>query len=219
VSLPQIDGTFSGAWYDPTHRGEGFVLEVLEDARAVVYWFTYDSAGRQRWMIGIGEVAGERVVFDEMLDSRGGRFGAGFDPDDVVLETAGSLSITFQNCSAALANYSIDNVGGSLELTRLTNVHGYRCDGAETPPESDLSGSWYDPTHSGEGFVLEQISATEAVVFWFSYDSQGEQAWFFNTGTVDGGRITFPDLLQPIGGGFGPTTRTTCSCNPGGRWN
>ena len=54
-----------------------------------------------------------------------------------------------------------------------------------------------------EGFALQQVSATEAVVFWFSYDANGEQAWFFNTGTVDGGRITFPDLLQPVGGGFG----------------
>jgi hypothetical protein len=203
TSLPQVDGTFSGAWYDPTHRGEGFVLEVLQDARAVVYWFTYDSEGRQRWMLGIGEAAGDRVVFEEMLDTRGGRFGPGFDPEDVVLQDAGSLSITFQSCSEALANFSIDNVGGSLELSRLTHVYGHRCEGGETPPEVDLTGSWYDPGHSGEGFAVEQISASEAVVFWFSYDAHGEQAWFFNTGTVDGGRISFPDLLQPLSGGFG----------------
>jgi hypothetical protein len=203
TSLPQVDGTFSGAWYDPTHRGEGFVLEVLENQQAVVYWFTYDANGRQRWMIGVGEVDGERVVFDEMLDTRGGRFGAGFNPDEVVLETVGSLSITFQNCTEALANYSIDKVGGSQQLTRLSHAYGHRCGAEVAPAELDLSGSWYDPTHSGEGFALQQISATEALVFWFSYDAEGEQAWFFNTGTVDDGRITFPDLLQPVGGQFG----------------
>jgi hypothetical protein len=203
TSLPRVDGAFSGAWYDPSHSGEGFVLEVLENQQAVVYWFTYDANGSQRWMIGIGEVDGERVVFDEMLDSRGGRFGAGFNPDDVVLEPVGSLSITFQNCTEAVANYSIDKVGGSQQLTRLSHVYGHRCGAEDAPAELDLSGSWYDPTHSGEGFVLEQISATEALVFWFSYDAEGEQAWFFNTGTVDDGRVTFPDLLQPVGGKFG----------------
>ncbi|MCP4044914.1 MAG: hypothetical protein GY732_02855, partial [Gammaproteobacteria bacterium] len=51
-----IDERMSGSWYDPAHNGEGFLLEVLEDEQAIVYWFTYDENGNQRWFIGLGEV-------------------------------------------------------------------------------------------------------------------------------------------------------------------
>jgi len=202
-SLPQADHRHSGAWFDREHRGEGFLVEVLEAGRAVVYWFTYGDDGRQRWLIGVGEVDGNRLVFDEMLESHGGRFGPDFDPDDVVLTPAGTLSITFNGCSDAVANYSIDNVGGNQVLTRLTDIDGHRCGSAEEAPASDLTGSWYDPSHSGEGFVLEQLAGDQAAVYWFTYDANGEQAWLFNTGRIEGNRITFPELLQPQGAQFG----------------
>lgn len=45
---------YSGAWDNPERSGEGFIVEVLPDDRAVVYWFTYEpgDSGRQAWMIG-----------------------------------------------------------------------------------------------------------------------------------------------------------------------
>ena len=44
-----VDDRYSGSWFDPTHDGEGYVVEVLDDNRATVYWFTYDSEGNERW--------------------------------------------------------------------------------------------------------------------------------------------------------------------------
>jgi hypothetical protein len=201
--LPQLDHRYSGAWFDPAHQGEGFIVEVLDSHRAVVYWFTYHKDGRQRWMTGVGAVEGGRIVVEDLIDTRGGRFGPGFDPEAVLLQAAGSLSISFNDCAEAVANYSVDNVGGSQLLRRLTHLHGHRCGGSESPPANDFSGSWYDPAHNGEGFVVQQLSASEAAVFWFTYDAGGGQAWFMNTGTIDGDRLIFPELLQPSGGRFG----------------
>lgn len=198
-----IDHRHSGAWFDPTHAGEGFIVEVLDEARALVYWFTYTRDGRQRWMLGVGAVEGSRIVVDELLDSRGGRFGAAFDPARVELQPAGSLSIAFEGCHAAVANYQVDNIGGSQALTRLTELDGHACDTGAPAGGGDLSGSWYDPSHDGEGFVVQQLEGGRAAVWWFSYDADGEQAWFHNTGTVDGNRIVFDELLQPEGGLFG----------------
>jgi len=203
ASPPQVDHRYSGAWFDPGHEGEGFIVEVLENDRAVVYWFTYRDDGRQRWMIGVGEVSGNRIVVEEMMESSGGRFGKDFDPAEVRLQTAGSLNISFQGCSEALANYSIDNVGGSQALTRLTHVYGHRCGVGDSPPASDLSGSWFDPAHDGEGFVVELVGPDQAAVYWFTYNAQGEQTWLFNTGIVKDDGIVFPELLQPVGGQFG----------------
>jgi hypothetical protein len=138
-----------------------------------------------------------------MLDSHGARFGDHFDPDDVVLQQAGSFSITFLDCSSALVNYSIDGRGDHQKTTRLTSVLGHGCGGNEQTPAHDLSGSWYDPSHDGEGFVVEQLSATEALVFWFTYDGSGQQSWLFSTGSIKDGQIEFPQMLQPRGAQFG----------------
>ena len=113
------------------------------------------------------------------------------------------MTISFLSCSEALVNYSIDNNGGHQSLKRLTDIFGHGCGKTETPPTSNLSGSWYDPAHNGEGFIVEQLSEYQALVFWFTYDDSGNQSWLFNTGTMEGNRITFPELLQPVGGKFG----------------
>jgi len=203
AAVPVLDSGFSGLWYDPEHDGEGFIVEILENERALVYWFTYHSDGRQRWFIGVGEVNSNRIQIDKLLDTRGGRFGAEFDPDDVIRKDRGSLSISFNSCSQAQANFSVDNNGGNLPLQRLTSVYGHGCGKADTLPAMDFSGSWYDPSHDGEGFTIEQIDDRQAIAFYFTYDASGNQAWLFNTGSIAGNRISFPDLLQPVGGEFG----------------
>jgi hypothetical protein len=202
-SLPVVDHGFSGTWFDPGHEGEGFIVEVLENDRALVYWFTYRADGSQRWLLGTGTVQGDRLLVDHMMDSRGGRFGSDFDPNDVSLQARGSLSISFLSCSEALVNFSIDNNGGHQALNRLTDVFGHGCEQTGTAPENDLSGSWYDPGHDGEGFIVEQLSEEQALVFWFTYDASGKQIWLLNTGAIEENRITFPELLQPVGGKFG----------------
>lgn len=203
ATLPSIDHRFSGAWFDSGHDGEGFIIEILADQRALVYWFTYQDDGTQRWMLGVGAVEGNRITISELMDTRGGRFGENFDPDDVVLNTVGSLSISFLDCSTALVNYSVDDNGAHQATSRLTNVYGHSCDKHTPAQDSGISGSWYDPSHNGEGFIVEQINADEALVFWFTYDETGNQSWMLNTGVIDDGTIRIPHLLQPVGGHFG----------------
>ena len=174
-----------------------------------LYWFAFvfteleNQRFSQRWMVGTGKVHGNRIMVNKLMDSRGGRFGADFDPDDVVMNRVGSLSISFLDCSTALVNYSVDNNGGHQAGTRLTNIYGHGCDTATHAPEMDLSGSWYDPSHDGEGFIVEQVSAGKAVVFWFTYDETGRQSWMFSSGAINDGGIHLSGLKQPVGGRFG----------------
>lgn len=198
-----LDGGFSGAWYDPSHSGEGFVVEVNGENQALVYWFTYTPKGEQRWMLGVGEVHDNSVVINELLNTHGGQFGNNFNPDDVTFETAGSLSIAFLDCNNAIANYSVDKNGDHQRLQRLSSVEGHPCGKSPVLLTPDLSGSWYDPAHSGEGFVIQQLSGQQALIYWFSYTSSGEQAWMFNTGSISNDRIEVDQLLQASGGKFG----------------
>ncbi len=198
-----VDASMSGSWYDPSHDGEGFVLEVLENDRAVVYWFTYDETGNQRWFVATGAVEDDSVVFASLKQTSGARFGEQFEPNDVVFTEVGTLTMQWSDCSSANANYTINGVAGSQSLTRLTTLMGLDCESPGSPPSS-MTGSWFDQTHDGEGLAIEILTDGRALVYWFSYDNEGGQAWFVGSGQQDGEVISIPNMKITSGGRFGP---------------
>jgi hypothetical protein len=204
----------TAAWFDIDREGEGFMLEMLAGGRAVMYWFTYDGEGRQDWYIAEGVVRGNRIEFAKLLRMSGGVFGPGFDPTLVVDTPVGQASFTWSGCDAGVMKWVIDGDGGPrrqgrMVLSRLTNVMALPCGGGDPtpgvpPPEAaGLSGSWYDPTHTGEGYVLQLLDDLRAVVYWFSYGPDGARRWFFGNGSVDGGQLVFEQMLTTMGGVFG----------------
>ena len=203
----------SSAWYDPDRNGEGFMLEILDENRAVIYWFTYDDAGDQDWYVAEGEVRSNRILFPELLQVSGGEFGPGFEPGEVVRTVVGSARFIWSSCDAGAMEWVIDPQGsarrqGRMNLRRLTSVMGLECGKAAPvpiPEAATRSGSWYDPTHSGEGYVLELLADQRALVYWFSFDSEGRRRWFFGTGELFGESVRFDEMLTTRGPRFGPT--------------
>ena len=114
----------------------------------------------------------------------------------------GDLTITWSDCSTAVADYTIEGVVESQNLTRLSTVFGLEC-GSEAGPGSPHSGSWYDPTHNGEGLVIEILNEEQVLMFWFSYGPDGTPAWFFGVGMVDGSSLLVDELFITSGGIFG----------------
>ncbi|MEJ8569706.1 CRTAC1 family protein [Elongatibacter sediminis] len=196
----------SAAWYDPSRSGEGFMLELLAGGRAVVYWFTYDDAGEQDWYIAIGSVTGRRILFPELLRVSGGEFGPGFDPDRIDTTVVGSAAFTWTGCDEGAMDWFIGDDQGRMRLQRLSRVMGANCGSPGTDPVSaaaGLSGSWYDPAHTGEGYVLEVLADGRTLVYWFSFDPQGARRWFFGVGGVENGSLVFEELLTTRGARFG----------------
>jgi arylsulfatase B len=200
---PLVDSRMSGSWFDPTHNGEGFLLEVLESNRAVVYWFTYDETGAQRWFTSVGEVNNGSAVFDELMVASGPVFGDEFNPDAVEYSDIGELSIEWIDCSHATATYTVNGVAGNQTLDRLSTLAGLDCEAPISTP-SPMSGSWFDQTHNGEGLVIETLPDGRVLIFWFSYDGDGKQAWFYGFGEQDGTHISISNMYITSGGRFGP---------------
>jgi len=207
TSILPVSGAMSGSWYAPDHDGEGFLLEILDGDRAVVYWFTYaPDDGVQEWLIGIGEVSGDRIEFSEVQSPSGARFGDAFDPDDVRRTPWGEMTLRFTSCNRAIATYDGPDAHGAnfKSLHRLTGHEGLACEGDAGPVSNEISGSWYDPERSGEGWILGQVNETLTLAVWFTYGPDGEPLWLIGTGEITGDTIEFGQLQRPIGGRFGP---------------
>jgi serine protease len=211
----QVTAGQSGAWFDPSHNGEGYVLQIISETLATVFWFTYDKDGNQYWMIGsAGEIRGSRIIFDELVTTKGGKFGPGYNADDVELSVWGSLEFEFIDCDNAVASYNgIEGFGtGTLNVTRLSAIWGIGCNGAGTVSSGTgngflspgFSGAWFDITHNYEGFTLEILDETHALLYWFTYDTEGNQAWLILIADIEGASIFATDVLRPTGGKFGP---------------
>lgn len=199
----------SASWFDPTHDGEGWVVEVINPTKAIVYWFTYDpDVPAQAWVLGVGSVIDNRIVMTDVVIPTGGVFGPAFDPAAVQFDQWGSFVLEFDNCNSAGMNHnsSVGNFGAaSLRPIRLTTLGGLDCPGpaSVTDEIAAVSGSWFDPSHNGEGWVLEYLGDSRALIYWFTYDDEGKQSWLFGVGTASADLLTFDDMLISSGTRFG----------------
>lgn len=122
---------WSGAWFEPAQAGRGLFLQVQDDGRAFLAWFSYDADGRPLWLVGEGSAAGDALVFPNLSRPLGARFGAAFDPAAVRLEPWGSLRLSGEGCGALRAEWQSTAAGfgnGGMDLVRLTRPEGAGCD-------------------------------------------------------------------------------------------
>ena len=152
-----VHAGLSVSWYDPTHDGEGYALQWMNPQQALITWYSYDPEGRQYWMLGVGELDDEgRLHFPQMHATRGARFGAGFDPNDVERFEWGELSLELE-CDEGEAEYvSVLTAFGTghFDLQRLTRPRGLDCPW-QRPKLTDLYEISYMPIPIDPGTLLE----------------------------------------------------------------
>jgi len=214
----QAGAGVSGAWFDASRSGEGIILQVLPSGRALAIWFTYPAAGEpgeQAWLIAQeGIIEGDAVRFSQVLRPLGGRFGAAFDPAQVQLQNWGTLEMRFSSCNASTLSWSgpASYGSGSRALTRLSTLDEVDCGGTRKLTASGAraaaglrsrSGAWYVPERSGEGWIVEELGDGRSLVYWFTFDPQGNQAWTIGSGVREGNRLRIADNRITRGTRFG----------------
>ena len=118
----------SASFYDPLHQGEGYLIEVLSGGAVLIYWFSYDETGAQRWFVGLGQADADGFYVAELYVSEGGIFGPQFKPEEVLYTLVGSLWISFDSCGFGIASYLVDGRYGTQQIQRLTQLAGLSCE-------------------------------------------------------------------------------------------
>ncbi len=221
----------TGLYYDPSRNGEGFSYELLggTEGQLWIQWFTYDNEGEQRWYSGIGMYEANRIIVNTLTQASGGVFGEDFDASLISFEPFGSLEIIFsggepieppigfhtQTRTAKVVFTDLEGKKLKTNMIQLSYVLGalsnqnliFPAEVVENP-KALITGSWYNPTRSGEGYIIEILENGTAILLWYTYDLQGNHMWLIDSSgviTENGNDITldFNNVLVTNGGVFG----------------
>ena len=98
----------------------------------------------------------------------------------------------------------------SLGLAILLAVPGLSMSASDDPNteaegfeiNNSLSGTWWNPDRSGEGFIIDVANAGHIVISFYTYDNFGQQMWLIGPGNVDGS-VAVIDFYVTEGGFYG----------------
>lgn len=223
----------TGSWYNPATSGQGFEIEVYPDlvkpGQGLLFggWFTYDvdASGGRRWYSLSGNVNSATPVANLQIGiAQNGNLDA---PPVVGAQAVGTAQIVFSDCTHATLDYQFsDGSGrqGSIPLLRLTPNVTCSDSGNSGQDASTylLSGSWYNPDTSGQGFVFDfSPSINNVFAAWYTYKVNGQQVpgtasqdWYtLQSGQFQPGMSSLSNIpiVQTTGGIFDNPTATSTS--------
>jgi hypothetical protein len=216
INLDQFGLT--GSWYNPQTSGQGLLLTVYADSVATgqggigAGWYTFDNSGNQRWYVLSGAVnsnsGSTTLVISTATD---GNLAAA---PSVSASQVGTATLSFSDCSTGTLVYAFnDGRSGSIPLSRLgSNVNcGTSGNTGAASANYPLSGTWYDPNHSGQGFFFSIIPGQSNFGGgWYTFypsnfsAASPRQQWFvFDTSFAPTATsMTDAPLVQTLGGNF-----------------
>ena len=212
-----VGPAFSGSWYTTSRSGEGFILQVLDNGTALLLWFTYPPAGapgQQAWIYADGgRVEGDRIRFATSITTRGGRFGAAPSGGPAQRTPWGTIEFRFTGCNAGEVTYAGPAGWGSgvRAIERLTELSELGCGGKQRLTTNGArameglrqrSGAWFNPAHDAEGWAYEELPGGGALLYWGTYDANGEQAWTYGEAPAAGTTVAVTNY-RPVGTRFG----------------
>ncbi len=119
-----LDGIYSSAARD----GEGWEISLgLIGAKLVVVgtWYTFDDTGKPLWLTGSADYdAVANAAQLDLYSASGAKFGAAFDPRDVVRTRWGTATLQWSGGAAMQVKYArLDGNAGSVSLQRIFPAH------------------------------------------------------------------------------------------------
>lgn len=189
-----INDNISGLWYNPSQSGHGLQVEVFKqngENKLFVSWYAYLNEN-PIWISGIGTIQNNKSIIDVIITDNTGFPPGDFTASDVERIPWGSIILDFSgenngqlSWSSILPEYN----NGSLSIQKLTSISE---DHTNSGINACHSGSWYNSTQSGHGYMVEVIDSIEGlmmVLTWFTY-FEGQQYWILATGLVNGETAT-----------------------------
>lgn len=163
VRADTIERSHAGSWYNPAASGHGFTFQLLPSRVGLLYWYTYDQAGRPIFLYGQTSSAIPVKASEATFDAyylQGMAFPT-FNPAGLRRQYWGSLRLRFESCAKAELTYDGSNASaiqgaptgtGVIPLVKLADQEGIEC---ETSGAS--AGAW-------RGHVMRDGQSVDALL-------------------------------------------------------
>ncbi|MDX1569999.1 MAG: hypothetical protein R3200_05890 [Xanthomonadales bacterium] len=213
--LAEIDGqprytinpAVNGFWYDANEPGHGLQVQVIDQGGSpalLATWYVYYD-GEPLWMIGVGEIEGDRAVVP-MTVTRGTGFGPDFESGEVVREDWGELQLVFSGDEELDVRWQSpfgDGEAGTLAMIHLSKPTAISVSGADVG--FCTSGLYWNPDQNGQGLLVETVVQDgEPALAWSWYNYRdGGQLWLVGSGRFEGDRVT-AEAFAGVQGEFPP---------------
>jgi hypothetical protein len=223
MAVPNLNGDFSGQWFNPSQSGHGLVIDVTNpDANnnrlLVLTWFVYLD-GKPTWVQGVGvpragsgPAANSVIVqLNQVGIFKGTSFPLGAAHASGSLW--GSITLTFTDANTGTLSWKSGYPGfgsGSMPIKHFLAVGLPGQDASAAQVKSCYSGNWFNPAQSGHGFefeVLNSAGSTSAflAVDWFAYAPDGTPVWLSGSGPITGDTAQMHlVLIDGVGAQFPP---------------
>ena len=195
-------GALSGLWWNAAESGWGI---DFTQRRNIIFaaWYTYDSSGNPKWyvasactMANAGLTSG--TCNGTLYEVNGPTFfGPPFNPSMVNVESAGSLSVNFQDANNASLTYTVGTRSRTVALTRQPISGG-------SIPGVDYTDLWWNPGESGWGLAIAQQGSVMFLA-WYVYDANGKPTWYVASNCAVSGTSCSGALYRTSGPAFGST--------------
>jgi len=132
--------SWSGAWFNPDQPGHGISVEVLDDERTIIFWYTYDPDGKSFWLIAqgvnndihLGDLFIPVIRVEATAYTYEGMIFGEFDPATRDRQEWGTIILDFSylECNSAHLEWYPTMEGftqGSTDLERLTTLSELDC--------------------------------------------------------------------------------------------
>ena len=104
-------------------------MAVLTDRNVLLYWYSFGPGGERRWFYDVGEIQGNKLVFDSLLTTQGPIFGEKNSLETLQQMPWGEIELQL-GCMTGTARYSSVEAGfaaGTQDLNRVTLLEGLVC--------------------------------------------------------------------------------------------
>ncbi len=113
--VPSVD--YTDLWWNPNESGWGMAM-AQQNANIFLAWYVYDSNGKPVWYVAPNCAVTGSACAGTVYSTTGPPLGTGFDPHQVQVTTAGTISVNFTDANNATLTYTVNGVAGTKSITR-----------------------------------------------------------------------------------------------------